>query len=527
MDNNFGNLYYDYIGATGTYTISDYIDLSSNNNYLYTSNSSNILDTKINITSNILSNNIINVDYKYNLVYPYNSNSLINIKVDEYFNSNIYIHNPFNSGKIYFKTTSPTTTQPLYTKIDYDNKLYVYFPGSLLPPKPPEWWCVEEKLSSIFDANTAQDTELTGLALAINEVWDAVGIQQGQISQLQLFTLLDTANTRIALAVNGFTLAQQILTGATAITIAISSFALGMALYINNNYVSTNLLNQITSNSNYTNNERSNLSNAIILDQYSNCLKISSNSSNLNILNGFTNSNILTTQYIKSINTNEIKLNNLNFSNIFITSNVASNTSNTIFNNYSNLNALTLAEGLNSSNNLFNYSSNINLNSSNNLFNSNQFLINNYSKTIIVNLPYTKFTYDTPNNVYIYDLDISKYVPYRLIQQSSTLFIKTRIFRITTFMSTDFNKLQFTNLNNLVGNAICYPETLLIYMSNDKNTSGVHTADDNVNNCLIYGKQNPNAFAGYWSGVDTNFNYIRFITGVGFDTTILIEPILF
>ena len=62
MDNNFGNLYYDYIGATGTHSISDYIDLSSNNNYSYTSNSSNILDTKINITSNILSNNIINVD---------------------------------------------------------------------------------------------------------------------------------------------------------------------------------------------------------------------------------------------------------------------------------------------------------------------------------------------------------------------------------------------------------------------------------------------------------------------------------
>jgi hypothetical protein len=64
-------------------------------------------------------------------------------------------------------------------------------------------------------------------------------------------------------------------------------------------------------------------------------------------------------------------------------------------------------------------------------------------------------------------------------------------------------------------------------MSNDKNTSGIHTADDNYCNGLIYGKQNPNIYSGYWNIIPTNFNYIRFITGVGFDMNVIIEPILF
>ena len=326
MNVNYNNLYCDYIGATGAYSISDYIDITSNtlaiNSSNFTSGTSNILNDKIYITSNTLNDKITNVDIKYNIINPYSSNSLIKIIVDEYSNSNVYINNPFNFGKIYFKTTNANN---LYTRIDYDNKLYVYFPGSLLPPKFPEWWCVEEKLSSIFDVNTGQDTAITGLGLAINEVWDAVGIVEGQISQLQLFTLLDTANTRIALAINGFTLAQNILTGATAFTIAIAGYALGVALYINNNYVSTNLLNQITSNLEYTYEEKTNLTNEIIKDQYSNCLLISSNLSNLNIINGFINSNIQTQQYINSLNTIDFRINNINISNIYVSSNVLSN----------------------------------------------------------------------------------------------------------------------------------------------------------------------------------------------------------
>jgi hypothetical protein len=329
MNVNYNNLYCDYIGATGGYSISDYIDITSNtlaiNSSNFTLGTSNILNDKIYITSNILNDKITNVDVKYNIINPYSDNSLIKIIVDEYSNSNVYINNPFNFGKIYFNTSNQLSTNKLYTRIDYDNKLYVYFPGSLLPPKFPEWWCVEEKLSSIFDVNTGQDTAITGLGLAINEVWDAVGIVEGQISQLQIFTLLDTANSRIALAINGFTLAQNILTGATAFTIAIAGYALGVALYINNNYVSTNLLNQITSNLEYTYEEKTNLTNEIIKDQYSNCLLMSSNLSNLNILNGFINSNIQTQQYINSLNTIDFRIDNINISNIYVSSNVLSN----------------------------------------------------------------------------------------------------------------------------------------------------------------------------------------------------------
>jgi hypothetical protein len=252
----------------------------------------------------------------------------------------------------------------------------------------------------------------------------------------------------------------------------------------------------------------------------SNLIDYCSNTYNFGISQGFTNSNIIATQYLNSINTNEIKMNNLNFSNIFVASNVLDTTSNTLSNltfNSSNDNSNYTS---NSSNINFNYASNLIFNSSNNL-------ISNYANNIRLILPNTNFIFDGTNNIFKYDLDISKYVPFKLIQQSATLFIKTRIFRITTFLSTDFNLLQNTNLNNLTGNPICYPETLLIYMSNDKNISGIHTADDNICNGLIYGKQNANNYAGYWNIVPTNFNYLRFITGVGYDLNLIIEPLLF
>ena len=93
-------------------------------------------------------------------------------------------------------------------------------------------------------------------------------------------------------------------------------------------------------------------------------------------------------------------------------------------------------------------------------------------------------------------------------------------------MSTNFQDLETTNLNFLTGNAICFPETLTIYMSNDKIVNSIHTAAENYCNGIIYGKQNNNINGGYWGIVPDNFNYIRLISGVGFDTTVIIQPLL-
>jgi hypothetical protein len=65
MNNNYNNLYCDYIGATGTHTITDYIDISSNINYSYTFNSSNINSNytfnSSNINKNYTDTNITNL----------------------------------------------------------------------------------------------------------------------------------------------------------------------------------------------------------------------------------------------------------------------------------------------------------------------------------------------------------------------------------------------------------------------------------------------------------------------------------
>lgn len=582
MNNN--NLYNtnSWIGTTHL----DFFNNSSNNLYFYTSNTSNILSNQIKITSNIIENDILitsnileNHSSNYTSNLKYKINRLINEETEHisfpiaYDKKHTYIYNSNVVGEIRFWCKS-TTDYPVInpfevpdyrTKIDTDGKLKIYYTyDPLISLTFGNGWI--DVANSIVNLNSADANfviSMTGLEAQINNNYNLLEQQiVALIFALEDYTLM-TESQRIQVYDAVRNQAEFVRLGQQSMPLALSSIReatlTGLPQYITNGI---NIATAIIANNPLTasflgatgavfyflankvyeqefNNRTlglmySNVSNMVGITEtrrnelYSNIgderikslINITSNEYNINLIQGFTNSNILTTQYLNSINTNQISLSNLNFSNIFITSNIASNTSNIIFNNYSNLN-------LNSSNNLFNYSSNIDFNSSNTIFNSNQFLVNNYTKTIIVKLPNTNYTYDGLNNVYIYDLDISKYVPYRLIQQSPTLFIKTRIFRITTFLSTDFNKLQFTNLNNLTGNAICYPETLLIYMSNDKNTSGIHTADDGVNNCLIYGKQNPDKFAGYWSGVDTNFNYLRFITGVGFDTNLIIEPILF
>ena len=332
----------DYIGATGLYGITDYVDttVTITSNILNTKidYTSNILNTKIDYTSNILNTKIdytsnVLIDYTNELknelwsVNPNNNNSYLKINLDGFGNSNLYLNNPNGFGKINFLTNHPLfpNANNILTRIDYDNKLYVYFAGSLLPPKLPAWWCVEEQLSAIFDVNTAQDTAIIGLQAELIDLQGNLGYLAGQIQQLQIYTLLDTANTRIALAINSFALAQNVLLGASGISLAVATAALATASYINNNYISLNLYNEITSNNTISSVERSNLLNIVTSNIYTNSLKISTNSSNLNLINGFINCNVSSQQFINNLNTNELNINNININNIFVSSNSLSN----------------------------------------------------------------------------------------------------------------------------------------------------------------------------------------------------------
>jgi hypothetical protein len=157
------------------------------------------------------------------------------------------------------------------------------------------------------------------------------------------------------------------------------------------------------------------------------------------------------------------------------------------------------------------------------------FINNNFSKNIIIKIPNTNFTYDAVNELHIYDLDIRPYVLFKITELTAGVFVKTRIFRITSIISADFVNLETLNLNNLLGVPICFPETLTIYMSNQKKIVGSTYQvinDDTFCNGIVYGKQNPKLNIGYWNILETNYNYIRFITRIGFDMLIVIEPVI-
>jgi hypothetical protein len=101
MNNNYNNLYGDYIGATGIYSISDYIDITSNtlaiNSSNFTLGTSNILNDKIFITSNTLNNKI---DTTYNFILN-RYDKLIKEETENNF-INTYITNSNLGGEILF-----------------------------------------------------------------------------------------------------------------------------------------------------------------------------------------------------------------------------------------------------------------------------------------------------------------------------------------------------------------------------------------------------------------------------------------
>jgi hypothetical protein len=326
MNNNFNNLYFDYIGATGTHTITDYIDFSSNNNYSYTSNSSNILSNNIRITSN----NLIDVDNKYNNLIRSETEGIL---------KHTYITNSNIQGQIRFITRFDNNDYRYKTRIKENGEIEVLYPeyNPIYPTMFVGWYNV---MGSIRDAYNYQNiaTELIGGSLlAINDLYKkfyglvaATGASLASITGGQLtpeFFLEATLNASRVYKFNRFNQLQAFL-GITGLGVAgiTASVMNGVAydtsvrniLYDLSN-LDLNVYSNITSNQKYT--ALSNLK----IDANLNIIETNSNFSNLNILNGFTNSNIITQQYLNAINTNELKLNQTNIFNIFVASNVLSN----------------------------------------------------------------------------------------------------------------------------------------------------------------------------------------------------------
>jgi hypothetical protein len=445
----------------------------------------------------------------------------------------------------------------------------------------PGWWGVENKIANVITDTQGLRFDVTNLQLAtgataITEASTATAAAAGAAAGAAAATATTAAaGTAIAQGDYG-TLALGVAGGALFSVLGFLSYQAQVKSNLTSNGFTTQAA-QVQSNIDTANllltENISNIvlakgfvnSNFLFAQKYlssnaaSNIFVASNVLSNLNINQGFINTNITTQQTIPDISSTNFTAVYANINNIYNKTeidsrsnilndkiDIRSNILNTKIDDRSNILNIKIDERSNILNtkiddrsnilndkidlrsNILNDKIDLRSNILNTKIDINQtYISSNYANNIRLKLPNTNFTYDSSAGIYVYDLNISLYVPFKLIQQSSTLFIKTRIFRITTFLSTDFNNLQNTNLNNLTGSPICFPETLLIYMSNDKNTSGIHTADDNYCNGLIYGKQNPNIYSGYWNIIPTNFNYIRFITGVGFDMNVIIEPILF
>jgi hypothetical protein len=139
-----------------------------------------------------------------------------------------------------------------------------------------------------------------------------------------------------------------------------------------------------------------------------------------------------------------------------------------------------------------------------------------YFKKLNITIPNSRFSYDGINSLFYYDLNIQQYIPY-----STYGSFKYRNFRISTFVeNTDW--LGGRNLKDISGNYYNNPEPLTFYCNNAQNISGIMTPNDSYHNCIILGKS-LNTNIGNWSAVSTNFNYIRYLSRIGWDMQIILE----
>ena len=171
MNNNYNNISFDYIGAIGTHTITDYIDELTSNTYHININNPNCL---IN-TSNTI---------------DFINGSLINV-------NNTYIYNNYQYGEIRFKIKDD---DKYYIKIGRDGKLYLWITYNILRPEILQgWYEVSDILADYFfnlaiinGAITAYGAELVYLQEQVNVLDAGVGAIDlqigGIIGTLQIHT---------------------------------------------------------------------------------------------------------------------------------------------------------------------------------------------------------------------------------------------------------------------------------------------------------------------------------------------------
>ena len=454
---NLNPIDFNYIDGENVYPIQEYID--------------NIVSNDL-TTSNIFLNN--------------------NLKINDvvfYKDSNLYLKNKLGNGEIRFSTATnyPVDTNFDYgTRINFFGKLEVYHNYNILQPLfTAGWYSVVDEILQLKADGISTDIQLTGLEASVVYLQEQITSSADKVGQLELFQRsFVNAYTRA----NSFEEFQQVLFAprspaaiqfynsslnairirsqdAYAVALGYGAlYGVGIGIggailgYIGSRIESDNASNALYKNSNLTFTEKNEIYNtpSNLESNVSNISNFNSLFSNLNIIQGFTNSNIITTQYINSLNTNEIKINNLNLSNIFVSSNVYLNSSNIAFNTNSNFT-------FNSSNVNSNYtyiSSNVNyLYSSNNNSNINYNLPINVNNMTFVSKK-KGFTCDVQTAIsingttyYKYDIDLRKYITYTTIgggsSQANDMY---RIFRISICLAS----MYFDIIDNYKANVLNY-----------------------------------------------------------------------
>jgi hypothetical protein len=358
MNINYNNVCNDYIGATGIYSISDYID-----------NTSNVIESHLLVTSNILNTNSSN--------YTSNTSNYIINRYDELIKKEIeeitipipatlyhtYIYNSNVVGEIRFWCES-TSDYPVVIPVgvpDYRVKIapnghlmcyYTYDPAINLT-FGNGWIDIGNSIVALNASDANIGISIGGLEIQIKNNF--------QILQEQLTTLLLALQTNSILTsqqatnINNFIEAQLEATrlgqqqlgnvflgvrnfytsgqisylqiAANVITTRISnnpaiSFVVGLggiafaaiASAIGNLSYAEHTLSQITSNiinmSGITETRRTELLEETRIEQIQSLIDYTSNIYNMTLAQGFINSNVSTQQTIPKLKSNEIKLNN-------------------------------------------------------------------------------------------------------------------------------------------------------------------------------------------------------------------------
>jgi hypothetical protein len=330
------NIYYDYIGAKGNYEIVDYIDteIKITSNILDTkiNTTSNILNTKIDFTSNFLrgytDTNIINLDNKYNnLIREIPDNSL----------TNLYINNSNIGGEIRFFVKQSgifdinnATGQPYRVKIGADGKLYLYYNyNAAIGLLETERWVepinelIAHKvgIANLGAITGATDVTIAKIIIDVNQL-NSIVLTDNIITNADRLILRDTSTLYGQAKIvfekikNQFTYANAIYAGIVgSVGFGIVSMSYGyIQSKVNADYIENNLKYQLSSNTVMTPAEKEQLKTDTFNVYTSNINDMNFYSCNLNILNGFINSNITTPQLIPKITTNEITYNGVEIS---------------------------------------------------------------------------------------------------------------------------------------------------------------------------------------------------------------------